>query len=188
MAQSAFVTRQFASDCFVESCGAILFDIASTEKQVCLLHYLKKDEWLLPKGRRNQHESRQDAALREVVEETGYLCHLLPVTMPTRAPSERDPYDTPDHVRIHSHSTEPFMVTFREIHNGERMKLIWWYIAALDSDSAENKGAGEADFDPQFFSVIEAAEKLTYQTDREVLQKAVELVKDQLEFAFASPW
>jgi 8-oxo-dGTP pyrophosphatase MutT (NUDIX family) len=178
MAQSAFVTRQFASDCFVESCGAILFEITSTEKKVCLLHFLKKDEWLLPKGRRNQHESRKDAALREVMEETGYPCRLLPVTMPTRAPSEQDSYDTPDQVRIQTKSTEPFMVTTREIDNGVKMKLIWWYIAALDGDWAEHRGTGEADFDPQFFSVEEALEKLTYQTDREVLRKAVNLVEN----------
>ncbi|KAF2651932.1 hypothetical protein K491DRAFT_696076 [Lophiostoma macrostomum CBS 122681] len=183
MAQSAFATRQFASESFVESCGAILFDNTSPERKVCILHYLKKDEWLLPKGRRNQHESRKDAALREVTEETGYQCHLLPVNVRTRAPSEHDSYDTPDHVRLQRNSLEPFMVTFRELDNGARMKLIWWFIAALDSESARSRGAGEADFRPQFFSVEKALERLTYQTDREVLEKAVEWVEDTLQTA-----
>jgi len=135
MATSSFSTHPFTS--FVESCGAILFDLRQpTTKKVCLTHYLAKDEWLLAKGRRNCGETRHEAALREVREETGYPCHLHPVTMPTRCPPAIEVGHTPDEARVYNGICEPFMLTVREIDpqsglKGDR-KLIWWYIAALD--------------------------------------------------------
>jgi 8-oxo-dGTP pyrophosphatase MutT (NUDIX family) len=74
-------TTQYTSEEFVESSGAILFDLSHETKSVCLIHYTVKDEWLLAKGRRNCGESRLEAALREVEEETGYKCHVYSVTM-----------------------------------------------------------------------------------------------------------
>ena len=72
MAESNFVTRQYASEQFAESCGAVLFMSPKPQNaKVCLVNYLQTNEWMLPKGRRNIGESRRDAALREVAEETG---------------------------------------------------------------------------------------------------------------------
>ncbi|KAF2472247.1 uncharacterized protein BDR25DRAFT_393125 [Lindgomyces ingoldianus] len=179
MAASSFITRQLPSERFVESCGAVLFDLtASPEKKVCLLHYLRKDEWLLAKGRRNCGESRKEAALREVVEETGYLCHLLPVTMATRAPPADGSTDIPDMARTYPNLTEPFMFTMREIEGGSSVKLIWWYIATLDSGSGATTLTGEADFAPEFFPCEEALDRLTFQPDRDVLKQAVRLVEE----------
>lgn len=73
MATSSNITIQYTSEQFVESCGAILFDLrANKPKAVCLIHYHAKNEWMLAKGRRNCGESRHQAALREVSEETDY--------------------------------------------------------------------------------------------------------------------
>ena len=45
---------QYTSEQFVESCGAILFDLTTSQnKRVSLVHYRPKDEWLLAKGRQN---------------------------------------------------------------------------------------------------------------------------------------
>ncbi|KAF2274562.1 uncharacterized protein EI97DRAFT_102505 [Westerdykella ornata] len=175
MAQSTFTTRQYTSKNFVESCGAVLFDLASPTLDVCLLHHLKTDEWYLPKGRRNQSESRRDAAVREVMEETGYRCHIYPVRMATRAPSTDDPANVSDKVRIYPHLTEPFRFTMREL-DSDSVKLIWWYIAALDDGARSKPLVGETAFKAEFFSCDEAVEKLTFQTDREVLLNALKLV------------
>jgi 8-oxo-dGTP pyrophosphatase MutT (NUDIX family) len=74
MATSSYPTRQYTSSPFVESAGAILFRPATY--QVCLIHYLSKNEWLLPKGRRNLGERRHEAVLSETREETGYSVHV----------------------------------------------------------------------------------------------------------------
>ena len=178
MAQSSSATRQLSSENFVESCGAILFDFSNPqEKKVCLIHHFKNDEWLLAKGRRNCGEARKDAALREVMEETGYRCRLLPVTMATRAPPTDASANIPDRARVYPGLTEPFMCTMREIGHRLHVKIIWWYIAVLDDESEANRLAGEDDFRPEFFSYRKAIETLTFQTDRGVLEKAFQLVE-----------
>jgi 8-oxo-dGTP diphosphatase len=46
------------------------------DAQVALVHRPKYDDWALPKGKLDAGESWEDAALREVHEETGYRCAL----------------------------------------------------------------------------------------------------------------
>jgi 8-oxo-dGTP pyrophosphatase MutT (NUDIX family) len=176
MATSNFLTTQYTSDQYVESCGAILFDFDVPEKKVCLLYYIEKDEWLLPKGRRNCRESRQEAALREVSEETGYPCHLHPITMSTRAPPRDEAGDAADEARSLPNLTESFMMETRLL--GEsNVKLIWWYIARLDKDAPTKKFVGEAEFKAEFLSCAEALDKLSFGKDKTILQRAIELVE-----------
>jgi 8-oxo-dGTP pyrophosphatase MutT (NUDIX family) len=177
MAESSFVTRQYASEQFVESCGAVLFiSPKPANAKVCLVNLLSTNEWMLPKGRRNIGESRKEAAMREVAEETGLQCRLLPVTMSTRACAAGDPPDAPDEARTQIDITEPFMCTVRELPKGNGAKLIWWYIAVLEYDAYSRKGPGEAQFKPEFFTADEAVQKLHFESDREVLRKAVEII------------
>jgi hypothetical protein len=46
------------------------------KNQVCWIHYLSKNEWLLRKGRRNLGERSHEAALRGISEEAGCKCDL----------------------------------------------------------------------------------------------------------------
>ncbi|EFR01294.1 hypothetical protein MGYG_04299 [Nannizzia gypsea CBS 118893] len=176
MASSAFKTAQYHSEQFVESSGAVLFDFSQEIPKVCLIYYIEKDEWLLAKGRRNYNESRREAALREVREETGYQCRLYPISMPTRAtnPSATDTNDMTDQARVYHNLTEPFMLSIREIKERSSIKLIWWYIAELEKNVQTMDG--EAEFISEFFSYDEAIRRLTFQGDRDVLIKAVSLV------------
>jgi 8-oxo-dGTP diphosphatase len=51
--------------------------------EVLLVHRPKYDDWTFPKGKADEGESDEDAALREVEEETGLHCSLgreLPTT------------------------------------------------------------------------------------------------------------
>ena len=53
------------------------------EVQVLLVHRPKYDDWTLPKGKNDPDESDEDAARREVLEETALRCELgdeLPTT------------------------------------------------------------------------------------------------------------
>ncbi len=46
------------------------------DERVLVVHRARYDDWSLPKGKLEPGESWQDAALREVREETGYDCTL----------------------------------------------------------------------------------------------------------------
>jgi 8-oxo-dGTP pyrophosphatase MutT (NUDIX family) len=178
MAESHFPTQQYSSSDFVESCGAIVFDLSDPScKRVCLSNIIAINEWILLKGRRNIDESRKDAALREFHEETGLRCKLLPIRLSTRATATDDPFDIPDNPRKHDGLTESFMCTVRHLPVGNGVKIIWWFIAELDSTD-ENKGPGEEAFSSEIFDCEDAIGKLTFETDREVLRKAMEIVED----------
>lgn len=184
MAAPLFVTRQYTSEQFVESCGAVLFDVPLLSQaeehhpiKVCLLHNLVDDVWVLSKGRRNCHESRLAAAIRETKEETGFRAKLLPMTIATRAPSSRETADVADIARSYPNLTEPFMMTVRELNEGGQMKIIWWYIAVVNKRAASTSARGESWFDAAFFSEEEALGKLTYCTDRDVLNQAFFVLK-----------
>ncbi|CAG7951655.1 unnamed protein product [Penicillium nalgiovense] len=175
---SPTITTQYNSEQFVESCGAILFDLSTQIKTVCLIHYHVKNEWLLAKGCRNCNESRHEAALREVSEETGYQAHLHPVTMYTRAPPIDEQGHVPDEPRSYPDPTEPFMVTMRHLYGSVNdVKIIWWYIAALDEGVVPGSARAEK-FTAKFFLLKDAVKKLSFQNDRTVLQKAISLVED----------
>ncbi|KZF19221.1 hypothetical protein L228DRAFT_48929 [Xylona heveae TC161] len=211
MATSNYLTRQYTAEHFVESSGAILFDLSHKPRQVCLINYKpheKDDEWLLAKGRRNVGESRLDAALREVREETGYNCSIHPVTMRTRAPQSTEAANIPDQTRLYTNICEPFMLSIRDLKNdgagSEGVKIIWWYIATTTTAAGpagagdqhargrtklpegrgrgdESKSKSEKDFRAEFFTYSEALAKLTFQDDRCVLARAIELVEMQQE-------
>ena len=86
----------------------------------------------------------------------------------------------PDKARSYRDLTESFMVTMRQLGDGSvnDVKIIWWYIAALDDGVAAGcDGGAEEEFMPEFFPLEEAVEKLSFQNDRAVLQKAITLVE-----------
>jgi 8-oxo-dGTP diphosphatase len=47
------------------------------DRRVAVVHRPKYDDWSLPKGKLERGETSEDAALREVLEETGLHCRLL---------------------------------------------------------------------------------------------------------------
>jgi len=52
--------------------------------EIAIVHRPKQNDWSLPKGKLEGGESHQDAALREVWEETGLRCDLGPKLIETR--------------------------------------------------------------------------------------------------------
>ncbi|KAG8529857.1 uncharacterized protein KY384_005338 [Bacidia gigantensis] len=178
MASSQFRSTQHNSEQLVESAGAILFQLST--KRICLLHLVARDEYVLAKGRRNIGESRQQAAIREVKEETGYVCRLLPVTLGSRAPPaiETDRF-VGDVLHVYEGVTEPFTLQIRHLQPEGDLKLIWWFIAVVDEDKAPEgeRGPGEEKFSVEFYGFDEAVEKLTFKMDRELVQRAINIVK-----------
>jgi ADP-ribose pyrophosphatase YjhB (NUDIX family) len=172
MAASRWESTLYSSDRFVEACGAIVFDTSTNPKKVCLLYHAKSDEWLLPKGRRNCNEAREVAARREVREESGYGIKLRPLTLVTRAPSEMEAASVSDVPRTYEGLTEPFMLDVRDLGKEKGVKLVWWFIAELDGTAGES----EPQFKATFMKCDRAVERLTFQKDRDVLRRAIEVM------------
>ena len=56
--------------------GVVCRRNGSGKTKVAVVHRPAYDDWTLPKGKLNPGETHEEAALREVKEETGLVCHL----------------------------------------------------------------------------------------------------------------
>lgn len=124
---------------FHHSAGAVVID-----EGTCLL-IRRGSEWAFPKGHLEREELPEDAAHREVKEETGIEIELLAPLGPTR-------YE------------------FKS-HNGTRnRKQVDWFLARrLSGDIVHEPIFAEARFVP----VAEALRLLTHAADRALLERAV---------------
>ena len=143
---------------------------------MCVLHLLKRDEYVLAKGRRNCGESRKEAAIRELTEKTGCSCRLLDVNMSTRAPPAVETEQLSDEARFYNGICEPFTLQLRRLGEGD-IKLIWWYIVAVNEDELWNQEIQEGEkFAVEFYRYTEVLEKLTFQMDRDMVRGAIDIV------------
>ena len=203
MALPRLPTEQYQSSNFLICSGSILFASTRAPLQVCLLRHTERNEWLLPKGRKDRGEGVPATAIRETFEETGYPCRLLPLDMVTRAPAATaQTKDAPECVNT---CEESFMLTLRRTtglrggssnSNGNGngngsgsasseedagnggVKLIWWFASVrTGADKVDATQTAVESFESAFFGVDEALRRATFQTDREVIARAVELVR-----------
>ncbi|KAK4199320.1 hypothetical protein QBC40DRAFT_176743, partial [Triangularia verruculosa] len=117
-------------------------------------------------------------AIRETTEETGIPCRLLPVNLVSRVCPAIETEHLPDQARLFKGSREPIVVQTRRLGEGE-IKLIWWFVAAVN----EGEPVGQHEkhkFEVDFYSYDTVLEKLTFKDDRELVKKAIELVKSSV--------
>ena len=62
----------------VEAAGGVVWRRGDDGQEVLVVHRPKYDDWTLPKGKLDPREGHEEAALREVEEETGMLGVLGP--------------------------------------------------------------------------------------------------------------
>jgi 8-oxo-(d)GTP phosphatase len=71
----------------VNASGGLVFRRGPAGFEVLMVHRPRYDDWSLPKGKNEPGEDPEDAAVREVEEETGYRCRIVVpaglVTYPT---------------------------------------------------------------------------------------------------------
>lgn len=123
-------------------------------------------------------ETRQQAALREVREESGYQCRILPVAMNCRAPPAVELEPSPDVAHVYKNSTEPFSLQIRQMGAEGNVKLIWWFVAAVEEgDRPKEERLGEEQFEVGFYGYQEAVARLTFQGDKDLVEQAIAMVK-----------
>ncbi|CAF0917479.1 unnamed protein product [Didymodactylos carnosus] len=163
---------------FVLCAGTVL--IQKSTREVCLIHRLDgREEWLLPKGRKNVNETLSVAAVRETYEETGYHCSLMPLTMQTRATFNSE--HVQDVSRKVSDACEPFTISIRQIGAViTNQKLIFWYVAQVDEEMSRemNTQMINENFEARLVSFSEANHLLSYDDDKELVGKAFELFQN----------
>ena len=62
----------------VEAAGGVVLRADDDGMKICVVHRPRYDDWTLPKGKLDPDETFEEAALREVEEETGFRCELGP--------------------------------------------------------------------------------------------------------------
>ena len=65
----------------IEAAGGV---VVADDGRLVLVHRPRYDDWTLPKGKLDADETFEEAALREVWEETGLRCELVRELPPTR--------------------------------------------------------------------------------------------------------
>ena len=68
----------------VKAAGGLVWRRGPSGVEVAVVHRPRYDDWSLPKGKLAKGESFEDAALREVEEETGMTCELGEELEPAR--------------------------------------------------------------------------------------------------------
>ena len=62
----------------VEAAGGVVMRRGPDETEIAVVHRPRYDDWSFPKGKLDPGETFEEAALREVREETGLICRLGP--------------------------------------------------------------------------------------------------------------
>lgn len=69
-------------DAEVKAAGGVIVRAAKKGPKVLLIHRPRYNDWTFPKGKLEQGEKFKGAALREVLEETGFTCKLHKPSFP----------------------------------------------------------------------------------------------------------
>jgi 8-oxo-dGTP pyrophosphatase MutT (NUDIX family) len=127
----------------IHAAGGVVLRRAGPDTEVLVVHRNRRADWSLPKGKLDPGESAEQAAVREVEEETGVRAELL-----DELPS----------------------VTYRV---GDGVKRIrWWRMRPVGGDPADRPADREVDV-ARWLSVDEALTTLTYAADRKLLRSTV---------------
>lgn len=122
----------------IRAAGGVVRD---ADGNVVVVHRPKYDDWTFPKGKLDDGESFEQAAVREVEEETGLRCELVE---PIGELTYRDPKGRPKRVR-------------------------YWLMRPIDGDVRDREPDAEID-QVRWVDPTTAEQLLTYEFDRRLLR------------------
>ena len=207
-AAPGFETDLYTSEAYAEGAGTVLFRLATRE--VCVLRPRgpksqgRDEHVVLPGwGRRRVGEAPADTALREITEETGFSCRLLPVNLSSRAlpPSGsgsgedalgREPEPEIGGTHLHKGVCEPVGLQLRRGAAAARaaaaqLELVWWFVAAVnegeprgrrrhEGKAANGKDKPKEGLEVDFLSYEDALQALASPDDRALVEKTMAVV------------
>ncbi len=139
---------------FEISSGGVIYRRTAEGVEVCLIHTKGGTRWQLPKGKREDGESLEETAVREVLEETGLAGRVGPRL------AKVDLWFTwsDDGVPVRHH------------------KLVYFYLLEYEHGStADHDDEVE---DARWFDADEALERLTFPNERKVVVRALEILAE----------
>jgi 8-oxo-dGTP diphosphatase len=108
----------------IRAAGGVVWRPTDSGTELLIVHRPRYRDWTFPKGKLDRRERWEDAALREVREETGFRCELGVEVVGTRY---RDAKDRDKLVRYWA--MEPRTGRFRR--NAEVDKIAWVHVAEV---------------------------------------------------------
>jgi 8-oxo-dGTP diphosphatase len=123
----------------------------NSEPRVLLVHRPKYDDWSFPKGKLDPGETIEEAALREVEEETGLRCRIL-------------------------RPLEPLRYQYRDRSNILRPKVVHYFLMEVEGGKV-SVNMYEID-EAGWYPTSDALNRLRYQHDRELLSLTLSQMKE----------
>ena len=133
----------------VKASGGVVYRDGADGLEILLVHRPRYDDWSLPKGKLDDGESWEDAAVREVEEETGLRCALGPELTPT---SYRD--------------------------NKDRFKVVRYWLMEATGDGPGFAPDDEVDT-LEWVAAWRALDALTYPRDADLVREAVDRLAER---------
>ncbi len=137
------------------SAGGVMFRRVGNEIEVCLILTQDRTTWQLPKGIIEEGEAAEDAASREVAEETGLRGDLI-------APLERIEY------------------WYVWTHGGDRdriHKLVYFFLFRYTTGSTDDHD-DEVD-EARWLTIDDARKLLSFENERRVLEQAAKAIEEE---------
>lgn len=135
---------------YLKSAGGVIYRKIDDRIEIVLIAVKNKTVWTLPKGLIDKGEKAEDAAIREILEETGLYGEIVSFL------DEKSYwfYVKKDNVKC-------------------KKTVLYFLVKYLKGDL--NKHGWEVD-DAKWFDIDEAIEKVSYNSDKVVIQQAKELL------------
>jgi len=127
----------------VLAAGGLVWRDSPRGREIAIVHRPRHGDWTLPKGKLDPEERWQEAALREVYEETGLSCELGPFAGGTTYLTARGP-----------------------------KVVLYWHMKVTGSQEFSPTDPDEVDA-LDWLLVDEASERLTYERDRKLLEECL---------------